>query len=121
MKILVVDDDPMTARFLQIFLNQEGYEVCTAGTCFEAKRVADREKPKVVITDLSLPDGLGTELVHHLKDRRPIIAISVSGYSASQFEGSVEKSIFDAEFSKPLDATSLLSYLNETKLKELAV
>lgn len=60
---LVVEDDPELRSVLRLLLDQDGVEVVTAGDLAEAKVVVARHRPSVVLVDLRLPDGDGTDLV----------------------------------------------------------
>ena len=59
--ILVVDDDPATVELNAEILRHAGHRVITAHTIEDARRLAQLEKPDVVITGLNLGranDGL---------------------------------------------------------------
>ena len=67
-RILVVDDDPSTRRFLAMSLELAGYECVEAASAAEA---LDRIDPTIaaVVLDNRLPDGLGVEIMHRLRRR----------------------------------------------------
>ena len=48
MKLLIVDDDANIQRLYKEELEEEGYEVCIAGTGKEALEMFESEKPDVV-------------------------------------------------------------------------
>ncbi|MBW2028740.1 MAG: response regulator transcription factor [Deltaproteobacteria bacterium] len=65
-KILVVDDEEMIRRLLKKFLEDRGYDVCTAGTGKEAlERIKDA--PDIVLLDIMLPDMDGMEIFNRAK------------------------------------------------------
>lgn len=79
-RILVVDDEPQIRRFLRAGLSTQGYEITEAATCGEALRLADIQKPDLMILDLGLPDGDGCDVIRQLRgggSRIPVIVLSV--------------------------------------------
>jgi PAS domain S-box-containing protein len=77
-RLLVVEDDPASARVLDRLLRRRGADVSSAGSLAEARAlVASCEPFDLIITDLTLPDGNGLELIR-LLDGVPAIALSGS-------------------------------------------
>lgn len=64
--ILVVDDEPQIVGFLSDLLEDEGYRVCNACNGREAMHILQRESPSLVISDLTMPDVDGHELVYYI-------------------------------------------------------
>src|SRR2546430_950096 len=54
-KILIVDDSAIIAKTLSITLNASGYDVLTAQDGSEAVGIVRREKPDLILLDLSFP------------------------------------------------------------------
>ncbi|HEX3882605.1 MAG TPA: response regulator transcription factor [Stellaceae bacterium] len=82
--IVLVEDDPPTRDFLAASLAAgEGMALAAAvGTLDEARGVFAHLHPSVLITDLKLPDGHGTELIREVRRLSPateIMVISVLG------------------------------------------
>ena len=77
-RVLVVDDEPLTARTLVLNLRARRYEVSLARDGGEALRSAADWHPDVVVLDLGLPDIGGVEVIHGLRgwSRVPIIVLS---------------------------------------------
>ncbi len=68
--ILVVDDEPDLRTLYELTLLREGYRVETAGSVSEAREQLHRRSFDAVITDMRLPDGLGMELLHDLREQQ---------------------------------------------------
>ena len=66
-RILVVDDEPDIVKLLKSSLEAEGYEVLTAADGEEGFRMAQTEKPDLIILDLLLPKLNGYEVCTKLK------------------------------------------------------
>lgn len=111
-RILVVDDDGASLLCLQIMLNDEGYMVDTASDVSSGLEVASKHAPDLLLTDIQLPDGNGSELWKQLCTWRPIPAIALSGYNR---ETIFEKSgtTFTGYLSKPIDFDKLFSLIRQ--------
>jgi len=80
--ILLVEDDAPTSWRLQDALAKAGYQVRSAATLAEARACLAQDAPKVLLTDLQLPDGHGIELIRETRLRFPdteIMVISILG------------------------------------------
>jgi len=80
-RVLVVDDEPQFRRALVTSLRGAGYDVEAAGSAEEALTSAGLRAPELVVLDLVLPDGRGTEVCRELRQwsDAPIILISAVG------------------------------------------
>ena len=65
--ILIVDDEESNRTALRRVLQREGYTVMEAGDGQEALRIARREPPAVMVTDLKMPKLGGLELLKRIK------------------------------------------------------
>jgi DNA-binding response OmpR family regulator len=76
--ILLVEDDPATARSLSKALESSGYRVTNAGTGSEARSVIEQVRPDLILLDLMLPDADGLVLTTAFKTltTAPIIICS---------------------------------------------
>lgn len=66
-KVLIVDDEPKIVRFVKTALNLAGYDVITAGTGQLAQRMAETERPDLIVLDLGLPDIDGFQVLRELR------------------------------------------------------
>ena len=80
-RILVVDDDPQTLRFVREALSQAGYAPLVTGTSDELAHLIRSERPQLVLLDLLLPDSDGIELMRQVPELsdQPVIFISAYG------------------------------------------
>ena len=102
--ILVVDDEPDLRTLYELTLLREGYRVETAGNLAQARAHLEVCRFDVLITDMRLPDGMGMELLHHLKEqRRKERAIVMTAYgSADNAVEALRCGAFDY-LTKPVD------------------
>ena len=63
--LLLIEDEPLLSAELVRHFRRAGFEVVTAGTLGEAKRMLlnDEVQPLVVVSDMSLPDGNALDLL----------------------------------------------------------
>jgi two-component system KDP operon response regulator KdpE len=77
-RILVVDDEPQIQRFLRPALIAAGFDVETAATAADARRLAATRAPALIVLDLGLPDGDGKAVIETVRafSSVPIIVLS---------------------------------------------
>lgn len=83
-KVLIVEDDPMVAKFNRHYLDQlEGFEcVGWAASAAEARELAEREEPDLLLLDLYMQQSGGLDLLSSLrKSGSPVDAIIISAAS----------------------------------------
>ena len=66
-RVLVVDDDPVIVRLLEVNFEMEGFEVVTAVDGQDGIDKAKAEQPDVVVSDVMMPKLNGLELAAALK------------------------------------------------------
>ncbi|HBB68863.1 MAG TPA: DNA-binding response regulator, partial [Geobacter sulfurreducens] len=76
-RVLIVDDDVSLRRVLEYNLQEEGYDVITAGSGEEGLRLFDERSPALVVTDLKMPGMGGFRLLQEIKGRSPDTAVIV--------------------------------------------
>ena len=119
-KILIVDDDPDIGQFLSSRLRKMGVEPLFAADGVEGYRIAQREKPDVIISDYFMPVGNINFLLWKLRttpatENIPVLVIS--GWQLDKLtEENLKKDICGrpgaaAVFSKPLDIQELFGTL----------
>ena len=65
--VLVVEDDPVILRLLEVNFELEGFTVLLAHDGEEGIDVARAEQPDLVVSDIMMPQASGLELVAALK------------------------------------------------------
>lgn len=81
-KILIVDDERDLVDAYVRLLERAGHRCVGAFGAHEAIELIDADTPDLVLTDLSLPDSNGLEVIRHLRAKSAIIPIIVmSGHN----------------------------------------
>jgi CheY-like chemotaxis protein len=74
--ILLIDDNDDVLDLLEVYLYNE-YTLITAQNGFEGLKVAEREMPALIITDIMMPVMDGIRFFNELRRREPVAAIPV--------------------------------------------
>ena len=98
-RILIVDDEPTIQAVGKAVLETQGYEVITAGDGFEALLALKKSLPDIIISNLSMPNMNGFELLSVVRRRFPSIPVIVI---SGEFTGlnRPESVLTDAYFAK---------------------
>ena len=87
--VLVVDDEAPIRRLLRTSLGAQDFEVLEAPDAASALARLPKDKPDVVLLDLTLPDLDGTEVIRRMRaagDKTPIIVLSSRGDEKGKVE-----------------------------------
>jgi two-component system, cell cycle response regulator DivK len=113
MKILIVEDVEYN-RDLLVQLLEEEYEVVTAADGAAGIETAARERPDLILMDLSLPGVDGWEATRRLKAGPETEAIPVIALTAHAMQGDEERARAcgcDDYLTKPIDEDQLFATL----------
>jgi len=84
LRILVVDDDPHTLRYVRDLLTASGYIALVTDEHRELSRVIRAEKPDLVLLDLVLPGTDGIRLMDHVPELAEVPVIFISAYGRDE-------------------------------------
>jgi diguanylate cyclase (GGDEF)-like protein len=115
--VLVVDDDPDVARFVEVNLRSAGYDVAVGADGEEAVRRAVEMRPDLVLLDVMMPKMDGFEVAQRLRrDPRTasssIIMLTAKALSSDKVLGL--SSGADDYIIKPFDPVELLARVRGT-------
>ena len=91
-KILIVEDLALNVDLLTQLLEGD-YELVVAGDGAQGVALAERERPDLILMDMSLPVMDGWEATRRLKADPALTHIPVIGLSAHAMSGDVEKAL----------------------------
>ncbi|UCH62875.1 MAG: response regulator [Fidelibacterota bacterium] len=117
--ILIIEDDPLASRILQVRLAANNREIFAAETGAQAEEILQNEEIDLILLDLILPDTDGRNLLTKLRARPdmaglPVIVVSIKGSRAAKTECFALGA--DEYFEKPID-TEILATAVAAKLK----
>src|ERR1700745_2656681 len=80
-KVIVIDDEPIIRRSLELQLRQKKFSVTLCSTIAETEKYIAKDSFDLMFVDVRLPDGDGTDLLNQLAPRaeRPLIVV-MTGY-----------------------------------------
>ncbi len=108
---LIVDDEPDMVGWMAEVVQAEGYTVSTADSLRNARAQLVRQSPDVLLTDLRLPDGQGTDLVRDLDTPEQTEIVVITGHAT--VDSAIEAVRIGATdyLTKPVDIDRLLAIL----------
>jgi len=69
--VLIIEDEDTVHALCSRLLHSMGHKVISAKTLLEGRRAVNTDKFDLIITDLKLPDGDGTELIGEFGLKQP--------------------------------------------------
>ena len=124
-KILIVDDEPDIVSYLEMILQDNGYETVTAVNGNEALEKVRADRPDLVTLDISMPEASGTRLYKEMKTDAelsgiPIIIVTgVTGMGGDKYayENFISNRRLvpapEGYFPKPIDRDAFISTVKE--------
>ena len=86
-KVLIVEDDEFLLQMYSTKLELEGFQVLEAINGLQGLKVAQKEKPDLILLDLNLPEMSGFEVLSQLKrddDTKGIRILILTNYSQKE-------------------------------------
>lgn len=115
-RVLIVDDDPVIRRLLEVNFRLEGFAVETADGGEAALASARADRPDAVVLDLTMPNIDGFEVCRRLHSEADGEQIAVVIVSARSSEGDREEASLagaTAYMTKPFDPADLVRTIRE--------
>ena len=110
-RLLYIEDDPASHRFMREFATREGYELHNAYTGEAALQMAHELLPDVIVTDINLPDINGEQVCETLKADSETSHIPIIAFTGhSNMHGDRERLLaqgFDGYIDKPFNRVML--------------
>lgn len=112
--VLLVEPDAAAAAALAQLLIQNGLSVSRASTGAEAIEVLEKEPARVVLSELTLPDTMGVDLLKALERLWPGLPVLMMAANASAADAMAALRAGASDFvQKPLDSEELMFALNK--------
>ena len=114
--ILVVEDYADTQQMLKFLLEGSGFRVLTAMTGNEALTAAQNNQIDLILTDFSLPDMSGPNVVRRLRQMsgslKDVPTIVLTAFDGYQYRNLAAEAGCDAFIVKPPNFETLLGLIN---------
>jgi CheY-like chemotaxis protein len=124
-RILIVDDEPDVVSYLEMLLQDNGYDTLTAEDGAQGLDLARKEKPDLVTLDISMPKASGTRFYKAIRSEPDLASIPVvivtgvtgHGGDAYAYERFIGRRTLvpppDGYFPKPIDRDEFLAALRK--------
>jgi PAS domain S-box-containing protein len=122
-RVLLVEDDPVTLDMLKFILERSGAEVITANSADEALDALERFRPDTLVSDIAMPDRDGCDLIREVRSREPerggkIPAVAVTAYARAEDRVRVLAAGFQMHIPKPIDPDELIAVVASLKTQD---
>ncbi len=114
-RILLVEDNPDNFELVRFLLEQGGHQVLAATNGRQGIDTARKEKPDLVLMDLSLPEVDGWAAARQLKDDPQTADIPLLALTAHTLPGDRMRALesgFNGFISKPIDIKTFPEKIN---------
>jgi two-component system cell cycle response regulator DivK len=109
-KILIVEDNEDSRELVVKVLRNKGFDTIEAADGEEAIDKVKREKPELILLDISIPKMDGYEVARRLKSLEEFSELPIVALTAHAMKGDREKviaAVFEGYISKPIDVRVL--------------
>lgn len=124
-KILVVDDDAVVVKALSLKLSAKGFKVITAADGSEAMQSVRKEKPDLMLLDVTFPPDVSVagvawdgfrivEWLRRLDESQQIPVIIMSGGDREKYKSRTDAIGAVAFFQKPINYDELINTIRKT-------
>ena len=116
LRILVVEDHADTLRVLARLLHHFGHKISVADSTHSALQFLQSKTFDVILSDISLPDGSGYEVVSQAKQKQAVKAVALTGFDREEDIRRGKEAGFDFHLSKPVDFHELRTVLSQVSI-----
>ncbi len=106
-RVLLVEDHSDTRAILSKLLTSFGCMVTTAGSVKEAVEAAELQMFDLLLSDIGLPDGSGTDVMRHMAARFNVTGIALSGFGQEEDMRRSREAGFVTHLTKPVNFQTL--------------
>ena len=87
--VLAVDDEAGILRLIKLGLSEQGFTVLTAASGEEALRLAEEQRPDILLLDIMMPDMTGFEVMRKLREQSnpPVIILTAKDSDNDKVRG----------------------------------
>ena len=113
MRVLLIEDDPATAKSIELMLSGEGFNVYNTDLGEEGVDLGKLYDYDIIVLDLNLPDMHGYEVLKKLRGAKVQTPILILTGSLTQVDDKVKGLGFGADdyLTKPFDKSELIARL----------
>ena len=111
-RVLVIDDEDDARVLVRYILESRGATVLTASSAREALLLVEREKPRLIVSDIGMPEMDGYAFIQELRSRSfdrggGIPAVALTAFARSEERHAALRAGYQVHVAKPVDAGEL--------------
>ena len=115
-RVLIADDEPHMLKFIEFTLRKGDFEILKANDGVQALKVAEAQKPNVIVLDVLMPGMDGVTALKNLKKNPvlkliPVILLTARGHTLDPEEA--KKAGASYYLTKPFSPTELLKQVQQ--------
>jgi len=113
--VLVVEDNMDTYELVRFILEKNGYEVFLAVNGRDGVNAATKQKPDLIVMDLSMPEMDGWTATRLIKENKQTASIPLIALTAHVLPGDRQRAVdsgCDEFITKPMDLLELVETVN---------
>ena len=109
--LLIIEDESVFRGCLKMYLENK-FSIYEAGLGEDAMQILSNDKIDIVMTDYSLPDINGDELIENIKSLYPhVIVLCLTAYNDESIISSIKEKKVDKILNKPVSLKIILQTL----------
>ena len=112
-KVLIIDDDPVTAEMLKILISQLTSDILTASSGQECLTITRHASPDILILDLVMPDMNGAEVCKEVRKFSSVPILILSAMDNPQLIAATLNAGADNFLSKPVPSAMLFAHIQK--------
>ncbi len=89
--VLIVDDEEHNRLLLATLVRAAGHVPLEASSAEVALQLAERDRPALIVVDLSLPDMSGAQLIRRLRADPKTAAAKIALYTATRMDAAIQE------------------------------
>ena len=114
--ILYIEDNPGNRLLVRRILEAEGYTIKEALDGIEGLKMAEQERPILILLDINLPEIDGYDLARRMRDMPNLEGVPILAVTANVMQGDRERTLAagcDGYIQKPIDVDRLPKQVKE--------
>ncbi len=114
-RVLIVEDNMDTYELVRFILEKNGYEVFLAVNGRDGVNAATKQKPDLIVMDLSMPEMDGWTATRLIKQNKETSSIPLIALTAHVLPGDRQRAVeagCDEYITKPMDLLELVETVN---------
>jgi PAS domain S-box-containing protein len=114
LRILLIEDHLNTRATLVQLLKSWGHSIQEAETVAQGRQLLKSQRFDLLLTDVELPDGAGSDLMREIRETPPAIpGIALTGFDAAPYAARSMEAGFLLHFTKPIATEKLKTAIEE--------